>query len=299
MEKKSLKVVGLGTVVLDHLVYLENFPTEDSKNICTHERFQVGGPVPTALALMAKFGCASSFIGAWGKDWRGNYIAEHLTSTGINQINLSTDPKQTGFAQVWINQQTGTRTIACQRGAEFPVSENQFSALDQADLLYLDGWPSDAAIALATEARKREILTFMDAGSVRPRMNELLALTDHLNCPQRFIQQHLNTSDPLAAGPELLKLVRHSVTITLGDRGAWTFLKERHWQQPALPVRAVDTNGAGDVFAAALAYATVSGQSWEERTRFAAAAAALKVTKEGNTEALPSLEAIEEQLPRR
>jgi sulfofructose kinase len=49
----------------------------------------------------------------------------------------------------------------------------------------------------------------------------------------------------------------------------------------AFAVKAVDTNGAGDVFHAALALALAQGQGDFDAIRFAAAAAALKCQRTG------------------
>ena len=56
----------------------------------------------------------------------------------------------------------------------------------------------------------------------------------------------------------------------------------------AFPVQAVDTTGAGDTFTAALATAVSEGATLKEAARFAAAAAALSVTRYGVIEAMPT-----------
>ena len=63
-----------------------------------------------------------------------------------------------------------------------------------------------------------------------------------------------------------------------------------------MPVEAIDTNGAGDVFAGAMIFATLKNWPVDRRMRFAAAAAALKSKSMGNRGALPSLEQIESTL---
>ena len=63
-----------------------------------------------------------------------------------------------------------------------------------------------------------------------------------------------------------------------------------------MPVEAIDTNGAGDVFAGAMIFATLKNWPVDRRMRFATAAAALKCKSMGNRDALPSLEQIESTL---
>ena len=52
---------------------------------------------------------------------------------------------------------------------------------------------------------------------------------------------------------------------------------------PAFPVRAVDTTAAGDAFNGAFAVGLADGRSPEESARFAAAAAAVSVTRVGRS----------------
>jgi sugar/nucleoside kinase (ribokinase family) len=88
---------------------------------------------------------------------------------------------------------------------------------------------------------------------------------------------------------------RRAVVVTCGADGCW-YLEEagaspRH--QPAYPVRVADTTGCGDVFHGAYASALVRGAGLAERVRFAAAAAALKATRPGGQEGIPTRAEVE------
>jgi sugar/nucleoside kinase (ribokinase family) len=63
-----------------------------------------------------------------------------------------------------------------------------------------------------------------------------------------------------------------------------------------LPVRAIDTTGAGDVFNGALAVAISEGQPIDLAVRFANSAAALSVTRRGAQSAAPTRPSIERLL---
>lgn len=71
---------------------------------------------------------------------------------------------------------------------------------------------------------------------------------------------------------------RGVAVVTRGDQGALVIDRERRLEAPFYPVRALDTVGAGDVFAGALFAARGAGESVAASLRYAAAAAALKVT---------------------
>jgi sulfofructose kinase len=78
--------------------------------------------------------------------------------------------------------------------------------------------------------------------------------------------------------------------VTLGADGvAWLEAGEAH-RQPALPVAARDTTGAGDVFHGAYAFAIAAGAPVAESMGFAAAAAALKCRKPGGRDGIATLD---------
>lgn len=84
---------------------------------------------------------------------------------------------------------------------------------------------------------------------------------------------------------------RGLAVVTRGDHGALVIDRDRRFDGPFFPVRAVDTVGAGDVFAAGLFAARGAGESVAASLRYAAAAAALKVTGRG-VAAVPNRDAV-------
>jgi sugar/nucleoside kinase (ribokinase family) len=87
--------------------------------------------------------------------------------------------------------------------------------------------------------------------------------------------------------------------VTCGERGIWYTARNeavRHF--PAFAIKAVDTTGCGDVFHGACAVVLAEGLAVEERIRFASAAAALKATRHGGQEAIPTRAVVERFLRR-
>src|SRR5438045_2353923 len=67
---------------------------------------------------------------------------------------------------------------------------------------------------------------------------------------------------------------------------------DRFHLAPAMPVKAVDTTGAGDVFRAGVIYGLLQGWAVPALLRFANAAAALSCTREGAIASVPTLAEI-------
>ncbi|AWB24983.1 ribokinase [Methylobacterium currus] len=90
----------------------------------------------------------------------------------------------------------------------------------------------------------------------------------------------------LARGPDL-------VVITLGASGAIAFPAGHPvLVQPAFPVAAIDTLGAGDAFTAGLAVGLAEGRTLSESLRVAAACGACVVRHKGVFDALPDRAAV-------
>ncbi|MCH9655369.1 MAG: carbohydrate kinase family protein [Planctomycetes bacterium] len=288
-------VVGLGTVVVDHLVLLAQHPTQDAKTNIISDAYQVGGPVPTAQVLLSRFGKRNAFIGSWGDDQYGPMIeqdlkAEHLDLTASRLLPGT----RSGYAQVWIDEQAETRTIACYRPEHWLQPHELDTALiQQAKAVHLDGWPQETCLQAAQLARQAGVKVCLDAGSLKPGMSDLISYLNVMNCPRRFITEYLDTDDIHAAGKTLLQQGPEIVTITDGRRGAWLFSSAGSLHCEALPVLSLDTTGAGDVFSGALLYGILEAWPLDRVLKFACVTAALKCERLGNRDALPTLSEIE------
>jgi ribokinase len=294
-DHRRFSIFGLGTVVVDHQVVMAGIPEADTKGEVITDRYQVGGPVPTALALLRRLGMEATFLGRWARDPFGAMIEEDLRAHGID---FAVPPEEaggrTGFAHVWVEHGTGRRSIAAYRGSH-PVESHHVegSGVGEHHALHLDGWSGEAAIVAATAMQERGGMVFLDLGSPKPHLDELLPHVDLLNCPARLIPRLFGTEDLVAGAHRLLKMGPREVTVTSGEDGALFASAAGVLRQPAFPVEAVDTNGAGDVFAGAMIFASMQGWDPRRRLRFACAASALKCRGLGNRDALPGLRDID------
>jgi sugar/nucleoside kinase (ribokinase family) len=195
---------------------------------------------------------------------------------------------------VWVDGGTGQRNIAAYRGSH-PVEPGQIDpkSFYAHHALHLDGWAGAAAMRAAAAMHERGGLVFMDLGSPKPDLEKLLRHVDFLNCPERLIHRLFDTRDLVEGARRLIAMGPKEVSVTSGENGARYVTENRALHQPAFQVEALDTNGAGDVFAGAMIFATLQGWKPERRLRFACAASALKCMGLGNRDSLPSLEEIE------
>jgi ribokinase len=79
----------------------------------------------------------------------------------------------------------------------------------------------------------------------------------------------------------------------MGKEGALIVTDEYEKLIPSIPVDAIDTTGAGDVFNGALAVAIAAGKDIAEAVAFACKAAAISVTGLGAQSSAPKLHEME------
>jgi sugar/nucleoside kinase (ribokinase family) len=85
-------------------------------------------------------------------------------------------------------------------------------------------------------------------------------------------------SDPRAVMTALRNRGKRLVVCTLGERGAFALTSHGLWYEiPAEPAEVIDTNGAGDAFAAGLLVAELRGLPLEDALGVAARTAALAI----------------------
>jgi len=91
--------------------------------------------------------------------------------------------------------------------------------------------------------------------------------------------------------PQLQKLAR-TVCLTQGPRGSLVISGDDMVNVPAVPTQAVDTNGAGDMFAGAFLYGITHGMDHAQAAALANRAAAEVVGQHGNRLTAERLQAI-------
>ncbi|MCB1359815.1 MAG: hypothetical protein KDJ96_01380 [Rhodobacteraceae bacterium] len=120
----------------------------------------------------------------------------------------------------------------------------------------------------------------------RPLLDPLLAILPHVT--HLLVNAGEARALIQATGQALTDLPVQAVIVTRGAEGAeWIAPGSATVVVPAFPVTPVDTTGAGDCFAGSLAAALDRGNAPEQALRYAAAAAALQVTRPGAAGAMP------------
>ncbi|MFN8176427.1 MAG: PfkB family carbohydrate kinase [bacterium] len=296
--ERPVRVLCHGLVASDFLVPTA-FPVPRDRKVRVRDVIrQGGGPAANASVALARLGARVAFAGAVGDDALGREQIEQLAREGVNVDHVEVIAGTTSFVSfILVEETTGARTIFSAPDGRPLASERADSLSSAPDLVLVDGWGGPAQLDVARQARERGIPLLLDAGSARPEVMTLAALADVVIASEPFAEDRAGPGAAedavrqlLATGATLAAVTRGPRTVIAGARGA-----ESLFEVPAVPVRAVDTTGAGDAFHGGAAFGLASGAAWEEALRLAAYVAARKCEKAGAREGLPFLDEVRAQ----
>lgn len=278
------KVVGLGACVLDTLIVCDKYPTEDTKQKAESVFVSGGGPVGNALVVMSKLGVKADVIGAFADDNAGTYLLEDFEKYNVgirNAVRVQGTASFTSY--IVLSENTQTRTCVFDRGTVPDNAENVCrAAIDDADVLHLDGNYLQSAIAAAKYAKEKGVKVSLDAGGLYPNIETLLPYVDILIPSAEFAQGLTGKTSIPEAMQELWERYKPEIlVVTDGSKGGYYYQNGEAVHYDSVKVKAIDTNGAGDTFHGAFVAAYCRGNDLKECCRFASAVAGFKCAHKG------------------
>ncbi len=300
----GVKVVVVGDLLARVTVQTERLP-RPHQTVPGYGLAQsvVGTGVVQAVAA-ARLGADVQFVGCVGADVIGDYLIQALGAVGVGTHHISRHEGTPsgivlGFAE------GGVKPMYAEvPGANATLREQHVRAAGEA-IVAADVLVSSLAVPVGAVERALQIA---QAGQTR-RVVKPTPLT--ATVPEQVLRladvltPNENELRTLAQQAAQREAVPGQLTVcTLGKLGAQWFQQPTDGgdmtsgRVPGFRVRAVDVTGAGAAFSAALGVALAEGQATEAAIRFANAVGARMTTQPGTWGALPSREAVTEQLAR-
>ncbi len=260
-----------------------------------HSKQASGGSACNSIIAASYFGASTFYSCKVADDALGEFYMNDLRAAGVDaDYGQKSADGVTGTCLVMITPDA-ERSMNTYLGISETLSTAELneSALADAEYLYMEGYLVTSATGRAAAIRAREVaeqhgvktaLSFSDPGMVeffRDGLQEMLGKgVDMVFCNEEEAlgwAQTRSLDDAVAA----LKQIARTFAITLGAKGALVFDGSDLIEIAPRSVKAVDTNGAGDMFAGAFLYAITSGKSFAEAGRLASVSAAEVVSHYG------------------
>ena len=254
-----------------------------------------GGSAGNSMIATAQFGGPTFMSCKVSDDEDGDIYISDLEAAGVDHcFNGTRSPGTTGKCLVLITPDA-ERSMNTYLGISETLSTDELDAQAIADseYVYLEGYlvtsPTGRAAAikareLAEAAGVKTALSFSDPGMVeffRDGIAEMIGERVNLIFCNEDEALGWAQTDNLDVAVERLKTTADSFVVTRGSKGALTYDGQTLTEIPPHKVMAVDTNGAGDMFAGAFLYAITRGEDFPTAGRFASLAAGKVVANYG------------------
>ena len=313
---KKYDIYGIGNALVDIEVEVENSWLSENKiekGVMTlveedkqkslmeaalniKKKMQCGGSAANTIIGASQFGANCYYSCKVANDEEGKFYMEDLKSNGV-ETNLTTDSLPEGITGKCLVMVTpdAERTLNTFLGITSNYSSNEINELSLRDsnYLYIEGYlitsesgreAMKKAKKMAEENNVKVALTFSDPSMVkyfRDEMEEVVgASVDMLFCNEE--EACLFTGrDSLEEAREKLKKSAKRFAITLGSNGAMIYDGDTFIDIEPYQVKAVDSNGAGDMFAGAFLYGITNGHTYASSGKLASLASSKIVSQFG------------------
>lgn len=275
-----------------------------------HSKRASGGSAANTIIAIAQFGGSAFYSCKVADDDNGRFYLQDLRAAGVaHREDGDHEDGITGKCLVLITPDA-ERSMNTFLGISATLSEADLSpaAIAASEYVYIEGYLVTSPTGRAAAIRAREIaeqhgvrtsLSFSDPGIVahfRDGLRDMLgARVDLLFCNRDEALSWAQTDD-LDRAVAQLKTIANTFAITLGADGALVYDGTTLHDIAPHAVKAVDTNGAGDMFAGAFLYGITAGRSFAEAGRLASIAAATVVADFGPRLSAQAQRRILEQL---
>jgi sugar/nucleoside kinase (ribokinase family) len=304
VAEAPVRIASIGLASWDHFLAVDHFPVVGAYQKVVAERSVPGGQGANTAVALARLGAVVRVASLVGEDDEGARVRQALTAEGVDTTWLGTrSGEATDRSTIVVSTDPPDRTIFWHRGAELQRGDQlDVAAIFNHDVVILG--VADAALRrflvdlpahTAPRARLLGPMTFLledsfhDGFEIALRHDvivgserELLALSGTWTLADAVTA--IQTRMP---GSNLRGCV-----VTRGAAGCRVVTREERWQLPAFPVTAVDPTGAGDAFAAGVAYGLARRWEWPRIAQFANAMGALATRALGAQAALPGLDEV-------
>jgi sugar/nucleoside kinase (ribokinase family) len=263
--------------------------TEEAKKQC-------GGSAANTVIAVSQFGGSSYYCCKVANDEMGHFFAQDLKDSGVDN-NLRIDSLEdgvTGKCLVMVTEDS-ERTMNTFLGItqNFSVANVNKEAIKDAKYLFIEGYlvtsPNGKeamvhAKKVAEAAGTKVALTFSDPAMVKyfkEGFNDVIGHSvDLLFANEEEAMLFTGKDNLLEAREELKKSAKHFI-ITQGKNGAMIFDGDTFIDIEPYKTTAIDSNGAGDMFAGAFMYGITNGHSYASSGKLASMASSRIVSQFG------------------
>ncbi|SMQ63474.1 ribokinase [Bacillus sp. OV166] len=296
-------VTVVGSINMDIVALTNHYPQHGETIFGERMELLAGGKGANQATACARLGKSVYMVGSIGQDSHGDILYDSFQTNGVNTAFVKrVKDYSTGCAIITIDP-TAENTMLVLRGANDALTKEDirhaFSQISDSKVLLVQmEIPEEAVIEAMIEAKKKGMYVILDPAPAEGVTERALGYAD-LIVPNRQETKQLTGIDVVSVDDafkaakyfELIG-VKNSI-IKMAEKGSLVYQEGKIEFIEPITVKALDTVGAGDSYAGALACAIADGENLVSAARFASIVGALKVTRLGAQAGLPTIEEVD------
>ncbi len=252
-----------------------------------------GGSAANTVIALADFGGKAAYAGKVAGDPLGRFFLQDMRKIGVT-IDVPVAEGDTGTCVILITADA-QRTMLTHLGVSASLGPEDVSedAIRNAKYVYVEGYlfggePTRSAALRTMELAKQNgvkvAFTVSDPFLISAHRDEFWRLiegpVDLLFCNLEEARSLTGRHDPVDCAIEIHRHAEN-VALTLGPDGSLLMHEGQVIPIEGVPAKAIDTTGAGDMYAGALLYGITNSLSWKDAGHLASHAAARIVEQLG------------------
>lgn len=253
-----------------------------------------GGSAANTIVGIAQFGGKAAYCGKTARDELGEFFLSDMREMGVAIDVAAAEDGQTGTCVILITPDA-QRTMLTSLGVSALLSPADLDEreIKRAKYVYVEGYlfagePTRSAALRAMELAKangvKVALTVSDPFLIQYHREEFWRLiegpVDLLFCNLEEARALTGKHDAIDCAYEIHQHAEN-VALTLGPDGSLLMHAGESIPIEGVTVEAVDTTGAGDMYAAGILYGITNGLTWKQSGHLASHAAARIVAQLG------------------
>ncbi len=305
VRRGGLEVVCLGILVADMVARpVDELPPPGELRLVGEMGLYVGGCAASTAIGLARLGVATGVLGKVGADALGDFLCRSLAAEGLDIGGVRADPATATAATMALVGAGGERAFLHSLGGNgtLRAEEVDLEAGGAAPLLHvggvglmptLDGAP---LAGLCARARRLGVTVTLDTAwdplGRWTQVRQVLAHVDYFLPSLEEAQRILGATEPAELAARARDLGARHVVVKMGGQGCYVLPagQAQGVRLPPLPVRALDTTGAGDAFCAGFVAGLARGWGILDAARLGNVTGGLAVTRIGAVSGLRSWE---------
>ena len=254
-----------------------------------------GGSGTNSIVAASLFGAKCHMTCIVSDDDHGRFYIEDLSSNKVSHTNSPISSEISSGRCLVMVSDDAERTMCTNLGinTEFCTSDLNEDVIKASNYLFLEGYlvaspkgmeVCKKAIETAKESDTKVSISLSDPNIVNAFKNDIKTLLD-MKCDLVFCNEDealaYAETDNILDAVQSFKEISPNFLITQGSSGCLGFDGNNEFKIPGNKVNAIDSNGAGDMFAGAVLYCIASGSSLEKGATFGCYAASKVVGSVG------------------